>query len=71
MFRHNAVYPMKLSCIASILLTVSALLLSCDRDRMSNDVISQNDIFTVTGDSVVEGPWSALSKPSVPRGFGN
>lgn len=61
MFRHNAVYPMKLSCIASILLIVSALLLSCDRDRMSNDVISQNDIFTVTGDSVVEGPWSAIA----------
>ncbi len=52
---------MKLSCIAAILLTATALLLSCDRDGMGNDVISQNDVYTVTCDSVVEGPWSAIA----------
>lgn len=52
---------MKYSCIALIILILQVLAFaSCDRNTMSGDVISQNDAYVVTGDSVVEGQYSAV-----------
>lgn len=44
------------ACLAALLALSGG---SCRRQSMSNDVVVQNSHYTVTADSVTEGPWTA------------
>ena len=55
-------------CSVLAVLAVSLLLFACSRDKvMSNQVIVQNELFTLTGDSIIEDTITAWIPESMDR----
>jgi hypothetical protein len=52
---------MRISLKLAIFVTASFLFASCGEKQMSNNVISQNEFYTVTGDSVIQGKFVATA----------
>ena len=55
----QVIYKIRHFGVVGLVLILVTTLVSCSQASMRNDVIVENENYTVTADSVVEGQWSA------------